>query len=71
MMVIEIAKWTIITFGIFFIVVGGVMLIKPKISRETLRKAGSTDFINYAEKMCIRDRNQSDRGRIHAEYSSG
>ena len=48
-MVIEIAKWTIIAFGIFFMCVGGVMLIKPKMARETLRKAGSTNFINYAE----------------------
>lgn len=48
-MIIEIAKWTIIAFGIFFICVGGVMLIKPKMARETLRKAGSTNFINYAE----------------------
>jgi len=48
-MIIEIAKWTIITFGIFFICVGGIMLITPKIARETLRKAGSTNLINYAE----------------------
>lgn len=48
-MVIEIAKWTIIAFGMFFICVGGVMLIKPKMAREILRKAGSTNFINYAE----------------------
>lgn len=46
---VEIAKWTLIAFGIFFIFIGSVMLIKPKIARETLRKAGSTNFINYAE----------------------
>jgi hypothetical protein len=40
-MIIEIAKWTIIAFGIFFICVGGVMLIKPKMARKTLRKAGT------------------------------
>lgn len=49
MMIIEIAKWTLIAFGVFFIGVGGIMLIKPKTARETLRKAGSTNFINYAE----------------------
>ncbi len=48
-MIIEISKWTIIAFGIFFICVGGLMLIRPKTARETLRKAGSTNLINYAE----------------------
>ncbi len=43
------AKWTIILFGIFFIYVGFLMLIRPDRARETLRKAGSTNFINYAE----------------------
>ena len=46
---IEIAKWTLITFGIFFICVGGIMLFRPKTARETLRKAGSTNLINYGE----------------------
>jgi len=48
-MSIEIGKWIVILFGIFFIWGAGIMLIKPKIARETLRKAGSTNFINYAE----------------------
>ncbi|WP_226065501.1 hypothetical protein [Kaistella polysaccharea] len=43
------AKWTIILFGLFFICVGVLMLIKPEIARTILRKAGSTNFINYAE----------------------
>ena len=43
------AKWTIIFFGIFFICVGLLMLIRPKKANEILRKAGSTNFINYAE----------------------
>lgn len=30
-------------------VAGGIMLMKPQIARSTLRKAGSTNFINYAE----------------------
>ncbi|MNF32637.1 hypothetical protein D3C84_134330 [compost metagenome] len=44
-----IAKWIILLFGIFFISVGLLMLIAPKKAREILRKAGSTNFINYAE----------------------
>lgn len=43
------AKFIIIAFGVFFILVGFVMLLAPKRSRQTLRKAGSTNFINYAE----------------------
>lgn len=48
-MIVEIAKWTVILFGIFFICIGFLMLIKPQKAREILRKAGSTNFINYAE----------------------
>ncbi len=44
-----IAKWTIILFGIFFISVGLIMLFAPIKARQLLRKAGSTNFINYAE----------------------
>jgi hypothetical protein len=44
-----IAKWIIILFGIFFIGVGSIMLFVPKKARQILRKAGSTNFINYAE----------------------
>lgn len=46
---IAIAKWTIIAFGIFFIGVGFIMLLAPQKARHILRKAGSTNFINYAE----------------------
>ena len=46
---IELAKWVVIIFGVFIIFIGFVMLIKPEIARSTLRKAGSTNFINYAE----------------------
>lgn len=45
----EIGKWIVILFGLFFIVVSGIMLFQPKTARATLRKAGSTNFINYAE----------------------
>ncbi|NEN25548.1 hypothetical protein G3O08_18810 [Cryomorpha ignava] len=48
-MKIEIAKWILIFFGIFMIFIGFVMLINPNKARSTLRKAGSTNFINYAE----------------------
>lgn len=43
------AKWTIILFGIFFVCAGVLMLIKSKKANAILRKAGSTNFINYAE----------------------
>ena len=43
------AKWPIILFGLFFICVGLLMLINPKKANDTLRKAASTNFINYAE----------------------
>lgn len=46
---IEIAKWILILFGVFIIFIGVVMLVKPNQARNTLRKAGSTNFINYAE----------------------
>ena len=48
-MMTSIAKWIIIAFGIFFIGVGLIMLFAPQNARHILRKAGSTNFINYAE----------------------
>ena len=48
-MLVEISKWILIIFGLFFIFVGVIMLFKPKTARATLRKAGSTNFINYTE----------------------
>lgn len=48
-MLVEISKWILIIFGVFFIFVGVIMLFKPKTARATLRKAGSTNLINYAE----------------------
>jgi len=48
-MIIEIAKWVVMLFGLFIIFIGFLMLVKPKKARATLRKAGSTNFINYAE----------------------
>ena len=48
-MLISIAKWTVIMFGIFTILVGFLMLFAPQKAREILRKAGSTNVINYTE----------------------
>lgn len=46
---IPLAKIIVILFGLFLIGAGCVMLFKPTKAREILRKAGSTNFINYAE----------------------
>jgi uncharacterized membrane protein YfcA len=43
------SKWIVVIFGMFFIAVGFLMLLAPKKAREILRKAGSTNFINYTE----------------------
>jgi len=43
------AKWTVLLFGLFIIFVAFLMLFTPRKVRATLRKAGSTNFINYAE----------------------
>ena len=48
-MITVIAKWTVIMFGIFLILVGFLMLFAPQKAREILRKAGSTNKINYTE----------------------
>lgn len=48
-MILEIARWIVIFFGSFIIFIGYIMLIRPEKARSTLRKAGSTNFINYAE----------------------
>jgi hypothetical protein len=44
-----IAKYTIILFGLFLIIVSLMMLFAPIKARFFLLKAGSTVFINYAE----------------------
>lgn len=46
---IQIAEYTLILFGIFFILIGFLMLFKPAKARETLRKAGSTSWIHFGE----------------------
>ncbi|CAM3952967.1 hypothetical protein FLAN108750_00995 [Flavobacterium antarcticum] len=46
---IELSKWIITLFGTFIIFIGFLMLIAPVKARNTLKKAGSTNFINYTE----------------------
>ncbi len=46
---ILIAKYIVILFGVFLAGVGLLMLIRPLKAREYLRKAGSTNLINYSE----------------------
>jgi len=48
-MIYLIAKWTTVLFGVFFIGTGLLMLLNPQKARAILRKAGSTNFINYSE----------------------
>ncbi len=48
-MIIELAKWIVILFGLFIIASGLLMLLKPIKAQELLRKFASTNFINYAE----------------------
>ena len=43
------AKWIVVLFGIFLICIGFLMLFTPEKAMEILRKAGSTNVINYAE----------------------
>jgi hypothetical protein len=46
---LTIAKYTVMIFGLFILVIGVLMLINPAKARQILQKAGSTNFINYAE----------------------
>lgn len=46
---IAIAKWTVILFGLYIILTGCIMFFSPLTARGILKKAGSTNFINYAE----------------------
>lgn len=48
-MLIIISQLTIVSFGVFLFGVGLLMLIAPSKARQILQKAGSTNFINYAE----------------------
>jgi len=46
---ILLAKWIVIAFGLFIVFTGLLMLINPEKARSAIGKAGSTNFINYAE----------------------
>ena len=46
---IIVAKYMVIVFGVFLIGAGFLMLLMPEKVRSILRKAGSTNVINYAE----------------------
>ncbi len=46
---VTVAKWVVVLFGLFLIGVGLLMLFAPDKAREYIRKAGSTNFINYFE----------------------
>lgn len=45
----QIAQILVIFFGVFLVSVGFLMLFKPKKAWVYLRKAGSTNLINYTE----------------------
>lgn len=46
---ISLARFIVVLFGVFIVFVGLLMLLSPKTARTILQKAGSTNFINYAE----------------------
>jgi hypothetical protein len=46
---ILLAQYIVILFGIFIISIGILMLFNPEKALANLRKAGSTNLINYAE----------------------
>lgn len=48
-MVVFFSKWTVVLFGLFFIATCILMLFAPQKAREILKKAGSTNLINYTE----------------------
>lgn len=45
----QIAFYIVLLFGAFFIFCGTLMLLAPERARNTIRKAGSTNLINYGE----------------------
>jgi uncharacterized membrane protein YfcA len=46
---ILLAKWIVILFGAFIVYIGFIMLFSPKRARAILRRAGTTNLINYGE----------------------
>ncbi|NNK61876.1 MAG: hypothetical protein HKO98_01600 [Gemmatimonadetes bacterium] len=45
----EVARWIVLAFGGFLVATGGLMLFAPERARGFIRKAGSTNRINYSE----------------------
>lgn len=45
----SVAKYIVILFGIFLVGVGLLMLLNPDKARAYLKKAGSTNLVNYLE----------------------
>ncbi|MEQ9103089.1 MAG: hypothetical protein RIE53_00180 [Rhodothermales bacterium] len=48
-MILLVAQSVVVLFGVFLVGVGVLMLVRPARARAYLRKAGSTNLINYAE----------------------
>jgi len=48
-LLIQLSLLIVVLFGLFFIVSGFLMLLRPEWVRRTIAKAGSTNLINYAE----------------------
>lgn len=48
-MILTFGKYIVLLFGIYIIFISFLMLFAPKKARMILRKAGSTNFINYSE----------------------
>lgn len=44
------SKWMVVLFGVFFIFVGTLMLLRPIKARQILQKAGSTNL--QPDKLC-------------------
>jgi len=49
LLIITAAKLIVITFGIFIILAGFLMLFNPEKARELLKKFASNNVINYTE----------------------
>lgn len=48
-MIVQVSKLIVTLFGVFIIFAGLLMLFRPRLSRDILRKFASTNLINYTE----------------------
>lgn len=46
---VSVSRYIVLAFGLFFICIAFVMSFAPRKANQILRKAGSTNLINYAE----------------------